>query len=129
LDFALISVAMDRSRFTNQGIIENGTFSVNVPTCDMIVETDYCGFVFGKKVDKGALFETFYGELKTAPTILQCPVNMECGLVRTLDDLSRHEVFVGKIVETYCDEEYMTDDKIDFTKLHPILYITDGSYA
>jgi flavin reductase (DIM6/NTAB) family NADH-FMN oxidoreductase RutF len=88
-----------------------------------------CGFVSGKKVDKGALFETFYGKLKTAPMIRQYPANMECELVRTLDDLSRYEVFVGKIVETYCDEEYLTDGNVDFAKLHPILYITDGSYA
>ena len=128
MDFALISLAMDRTRYTNPGIKENGTFSVNIPTCDMIVETDYCGFVSGKKVDKGALFETFYGKLKTAPMIRQCPVNMECELVRTFDDLSRHDVFVGKIVETYCDEEYLTGGKVDFARLQPILFVTDGSY-
>jgi len=128
MDRALISLTMERTHFTNQGIKENGTFSVNIPTSEMIVETDYCGYVSGEKVDKGALFESFYGTLETAPMIRQCPVNMECELVRTLDDLSRHEVFVGKIRETFCDEEYLTNGKVDFARLQPILYITDGSY-
>jgi len=42
-----------------------------------MLETDFCGIMTGKKTDKAALFEVFYGELKTAPMIRQCPVNME----------------------------------------------------
>ena len=39
--------------------------------------TDYCGLYSGRKVDKSRLFEVFYGELKTAPLIMECPVNLE----------------------------------------------------
>ena len=67
----------------------------------------YCGIVSGKKVDKGALFKTFFGKLKTAPMIEECPVNMECQLVRTVD-FPTHDIFMGEVVNTFCDEAVLT---------------------
>ncbi|CAB5127443.1 flavoredoxin [Olavius algarvensis associated proteobacterium Delta 3] len=59
-----------------------------------MVETDYCGLKTGKKIDKAALFDVFYGELETAPMIRQCPVNMELKLHDVLD-FRTHDIFVG----------------------------------
>jgi hypothetical protein len=95
---------------------------------EMVKETDYCGIVSGKKVDKAKLFETFYGNLQTAPMIKGCPLNMECKLIKTVD-FPNHDVFVGEVVETYCDEQYLTDDIVDFSKIQPILFVmNDRSY-
>ena len=46
----------------------------------MISETDYCGLVSGRKTDKSNIFNVFYGELETAPMIMECPVSIECKL-------------------------------------------------
>ncbi|MDY7039674.1 MAG: flavin reductase family protein [Chloroflexota bacterium] len=128
MDLGSISLGMNKRHYTNDGIKENGTFSVNVPSVEMVKETDYCGLVSGKKVDKGDLFESFYGRLKTAPMIRECPINMECRLIQTVD-FPRHDVFVGEIVETYCDEQYLTDGVVDFSKVQPILFVmNDKSY-
>jgi len=90
--------------------------------------TDYCGLVSGKKVDKSKLFDVFYGKLKTAPMIRECPINMECRLIQTVD-FPKHDVFIGEIVETYVDEEYLTDGIVDFAKVQPILFVmNDTSY-
>jgi len=35
-----------------KGIRQSGTFSVNIPSRDLLVKTDYCGLVSGAKVDK-----------------------------------------------------------------------------
>ncbi len=95
---------------------------------EMVKETDYCGIVSGKKVDKAKLFETFYGNLETAPMIKGCPINMECKLIKTVD-FPNHDVFVGEVVETYCDERYLTDGIVDFSKIQPILFVmNDRSY-
>lgn len=129
VDFNFISVSITKTRYTYAGIKENNTFSINIPSLHMLVETDYCGTVSGKNVDKSKLFQNFYGKLETAPMIEQCPINMECRLVRIIDGLPTHEVFIGEIVETYCDEEYRTNDKLDWQKMQPILYIgTNTSY-
>jgi len=127
MNYTTISISMNKRHYTNPGIMENGTFSVNVPSSKMVKVTDYCGMVSGKDVDKGALFETFYGKLKTAPMIQECPVNMECKLIQTLD-LSTHEIFIGEIVATYCDEHCLTAGKgEDLPKVDPILFSMSGA--
>jgi flavin reductase (DIM6/NTAB) family NADH-FMN oxidoreductase RutF len=87
----------------------------------MVKETDYCGLVSGKNTVKSTLFDSFYGQLKTAPMIKNCPINMECRLVQTVD-FPNHDVFVGEIVETYCDDQVMTDNIVDLAKVRPILF-------
>lgn len=116
-----ISVGLNRKHYTNEGIRDNKTFSVNIPSEDLVVATDYCGIVSGRDTDKSAVFETFYGELKTAPMISQCPVNMECALYDTVE-FPTHEVFIGEIRETYCDEAVLSNDDVDPLKLKPVLF-------
>ena len=128
MDFGSISLGLDKAHYTNGGIKENGTFSVNIPSVGMVKETDYCGLVSGKRVDKAELFENFYGKLGTAPMIRECPINMECRLIQTVD-FPRHDIFVGEIVETYCDEQCLTDGVVDLSKVRPILFaMNDRGY-
>ena len=116
-----ISLGINKSHYTNSGIKENKTFSVNIPSQDLVRETDYCGIMTGKNTDKASLFEVFYGELKTAPMIQGCPVNMECELVRTVDFPS-HDVFVGRVMASYCDENVLTGGALDLSKVRPLLF-------
>ena len=123
-----ISVSMQKHHYTNIGIRENKTFSVNIPSVEMVKETDYCGLVSGRNVDKSQLFKSFFGMLKTAPMIEKCPVNMECRLVKTVD-FPKHDIFVGEIFETYCDEQYLTNGIVDENKVRPILFVlSDKGY-
>jgi flavin reductase (DIM6/NTAB) family NADH-FMN oxidoreductase RutF len=123
-----VSVSMNKRHYTNAGIVESGTFSVNLPSVELAGETDYCGLVSGREVDKGALFTTFYGTLGTAPMIEECPINVECRLVQTID-FGSHDVFVGEVVETYCAESFLTDGVVDFSKVRPLLFVmNDRSY-
>jgi flavin reductase (DIM6/NTAB) family NADH-FMN oxidoreductase RutF len=86
-----------------------------------MVETDYCGIMTGKKTDKAALFDVFYGQLGNAPMIGQCPVNMELRLYDVYE-FPTHEIFIGELVETYTQDAVMTDGKIDIAKLRPLLF-------
>ena len=65
----MISISASQSHYTNQGIIENETFSVNIPSEEMLVVADYIGIKSGKEIDKSGIFEVFYGSLSTAPMI------------------------------------------------------------
>jgi flavin reductase (DIM6/NTAB) family NADH-FMN oxidoreductase RutF len=128
IEYSSISLDMNKAHYTNSGIKENGTFSVNIPSVDMVKKTDFCGLVSGREVNKGELFENFFGRLKTAPMIKECPINMECRLSRTFD-FPNHDVFVGEIVETYCDNKCLTDGIVDFCKVQPILFVmNDKTY-
>ena len=97
-------------RHTLKGIRENMTFSVNIPSVDLVKETDYCGLVSGAKTDKvkDCNLTVFYGVLKSAPLIEQCPVNMECDVLHMLN-VGSHSLIVGKIVETHVSEDCLND--------------------
>jgi flavin reductase (DIM6/NTAB) family NADH-FMN oxidoreductase RutF len=116
-----LSIGLGKVHYSNAGINQNRTFSICMPSEELIVETDYCGLKTGKKVDKAALFDIFYGELKTAPMIRQCPVNMELRLHDVLD-FDTHDIFIGELVQTYADDKVLTNGKIDVSKLRPLLF-------
>jgi flavin reductase (DIM6/NTAB) family NADH-FMN oxidoreductase RutF len=128
MDPGSVSLGMNKAHYTNAGIKANGTFSVNIPSVQLVKETDYCGLMSGKTEDKAAYFKTFFGKLKTAPMIEECAVNMECELIKTVD-FPNHDIFMGKVVATYCDETVLTDGVLDFGKVQPILFVmNDRSY-
>lgn len=117
-----LAVAMGKAHYTNSGIRENQTFSLNIPSAEMAEVTDYCGLVSGSKVDKSGLFETFYGKLETAPMIGECPVSFECRLIRTVE-LPKNQLFIGEIVATYCNEACLTEGVPDLKKINPLLLL------
>ncbi|MBI5584637.1 MAG: flavin reductase family protein [Deltaproteobacteria bacterium] len=117
-----VLVTLNKAHYTNVGILENGTFSVNIPSTAMVDKVDYCGLVSGRKVDKSTLFETFYGKLKTAPMIKDCPFSVECKLIQTVD-LHQEQLFIGEIKAAYSEERYLTDGTPDLEKLNPLLLI------
>jgi flavin reductase (DIM6/NTAB) family NADH-FMN oxidoreductase RutF len=121
MDPGAVSLGLNKVHYTNRGIKENKTFSVNIPSVAIVKETDCCGLKSGKDNNKAALFKTFYGLLKNAPMIEECKVNMECRLIKTVD-FPNHDVFVGKIVTSYCDDSVLTNGVLDLEKLQPILF-------
>jgi flavin reductase (DIM6/NTAB) family NADH-FMN oxidoreductase RutF len=128
MDPGSISLGMSKAHYTNAGIKQFGTFSVNLPPAEMVQETDYCGLVSGRRVDKTKLFSVFYGKLKTAPMIAECPISMECKLTKVVD-FPKHDIFIGEIVATYAEETVLTDGVVDYSKVQPFFFtMTDNGY-
>ena len=63
----MIACGIGNHHYTPKGIMENKTFSVNIPSSDLIEKTDYCGIVSGEKTDKSKVFEVFYGRSRPPP--------------------------------------------------------------
>lgn len=131
----MLAVGIFNKQYTNEGIRENATFSVCFPDRSLVEKADYCGIVSGRNVDKSKVFEVFYGETKTAPMIGECPLNLECRLVQTVE-LPTNNLYIGEIVASYADERCMTGGKLDAKKLDPLLltmpdnrYWTMGEFA
>jgi flavin reductase (DIM6/NTAB) family NADH-FMN oxidoreductase RutF len=116
----MIGCGVGKHHYTNKGIQENRTFSINIPSVDMMEKTDYCGLVSGKSADKSGLFEIFYGDLKSAPMISECPVNLECRLVNTVENPTNN-FYIGEIVASYTEEKYLTDGHPDIKLINPLL--------
>ncbi len=64
-----VTIALQHHRYSLKGIYKNSTFSINIPSVDLVKETDYCGMISGAKTDKVAdcKFKVFYGKLENRP--------------------------------------------------------------
>jgi flavin reductase (DIM6/NTAB) family NADH-FMN oxidoreductase RutF len=120
-----LSVALRKERYTLKGIKEQGVFSINIPSADMAKKVDFCGIYSGRKKDKSQIFQTFYGVLKTAPLIQECPLNLECRVIHSLD-LGSHTLVVGEIVETHISKNCLTNGKADPEKIDPLIYTPEA---
>ena len=128
----LVYISSHVNHYTNVGILQNNTFSINIPNTPLLDKADYCGLVSGSEADKAALFTTTYGELETAPMIDECPVSIECEVIKEFC-IEQRQIFVGKVAATYINEELITkvgekSTFADLTKFDPIIYGLDNLY-
>jgi flavin reductase (DIM6/NTAB) family NADH-FMN oxidoreductase RutF len=123
-----IALGLSPKHRTCRGIEEHRCFSVNIPSDDQVEITDYCGLVSGDRVDKSELFKTFSGELAAAPLIEACALGAECRLLHSYP-LEVDTVYVAEIVAVHADERVLTDGKVDWRKLRPMIFtFPDAAY-
>lgn len=116
----VLYISLKSTHYTTVGVKENGYFSVNIPTTDLVEKTDYCGIVSGKTTDKSNVFTPFYDELGKAPMISECSMNYLCKVINTIP-IFDFEMFLGEIVAVYVNEQCMTDGKPDPLKIDPMI--------
>ena len=116
------------NKFTAEGIFENKEFSINIPSVDLMPLTDLMGLVSGRDYDKSKQFDIFYGTLKNAPMICECPVTMECRLIESVR-LDVDTLFIGEVRNVWSEEKYLTKGAPDITKVSPFcLSMPDNRY-
>ena len=124
----LLAIAVNTNHATGLGIAECGEFSINLPHEGMHRETDVMGLVSGKQVDKSAFFDLHYGELAHAPLIRECPLSMECRVVKTVP-MATNTIFIGQLVGAWTEERFLTDGYVDIEKVRPLmLSMPDNRY-
>ena len=118
-----VTIALQHHRYSLKGIHQNRTFSVNIPSRELVKETDYCGLVSGAKTDKvkDCGFKVFFGKTDNAPLIEQCPINLECEVLHMLN-LGSHTLVIGKVVEVHVSEDCLTDGRPDINKVSPFIF-------
>ena len=119
-------ISSRKEHHINKCVLETGVFSVNIPSFTQAVETDYCGLVSGRDTDKSGVFKFFFGETG-APVIENCPVSMDCRVVKVVD-IFNMDMFIGEVVNCYVDERCLTDGKPDGAKINPLIYDTARLY-
>ena len=117
---ALFAIGVNKRHASHEAILLSGEFSLSLPGTDMVAETDYSGLVSARKTDKSALFDLFYGELKSAPMIEQAPLTLACRLHTTVD-LPTNTVFIGELVESWCDDDCLAGGKPDLSSIQPFM--------
>ena len=117
-----ISICISEDHKTTYNLLKTGAFTVSMATADFVKECDYLGIVSGNDAQdklRRCGLHTVKSELVNAPVILELPMTLECRLKSYEPERCR---LVGEIVNVSCDEEYLTDGKIDPAKLKPITY-------
>jgi flavin reductase (DIM6/NTAB) family NADH-FMN oxidoreductase RutF len=127
VDPSVIYISSAKSHHTNKGIIQNGVFSVNIPSADLVKKVDYCGLVSGSSADKSKVFNVFYESDGMVPMIADCPVNMACKVINSLEVYTM-EVFIGEVTETLVREDCITNGYADTKKINPLIYCMDNLY-
>ena len=106
----MVGISIRKNRFSFDIIKESKEFVINIPRGGLLKATDFCGTTSGKEVDKFAEcgLTPIKGTKVNVPLIEECPVNLEC-VVRQMPDLGSHHLFIGEIVATHIDSEYLNE--------------------
>ena len=116
-----VMVSMSDTHYSNKGIREMKSLSINIVDEAMLPKADYTGCVSGANQDKSELFNYHIAE-GGAPIIDEAPVSMACAV----DDIYKtesFESFICKITATYAEEKVLNDKgQLDYHVLKPVLF-------
>ena len=108
---AMLYISVRPERHSYKMIRESGEFVVNLTTEALARATDYCGVRSGRDVDKWKEMHLTRGkasELKYAPIIEECPVNIECK-VEEVKELGSHHMFIARVVAVQVEDSYLDE--------------------
>lgn len=128
-DPPMLSISVRPHRYSYNLIREQKEFVVNVAAVKIMKETDICGTVSGRDLDKFKFTKLTpeKSQLVKPPLIRESPVNLECR-VKNSAKLGTHEMFIGEILAVHVDESVMTSSgDIDYSLARPFAY-NQGEY-
>ena len=111
-------------------ISENKEFVINIITENMVDIAILAGSYSGKYIDK---FEKLgLTPLKAryvkSPMIKESPINIEAKVSESIV-LGSHELFIGEVIATWVDSEYLTDKIRQYKKISPLVYCSPNFYT
>ncbi len=104
-------VSVRPSRYSHGLISDTGEFVINLTTGDLIRAADICGVYSGRDKNKFELCNLTPepSETVSAPSVAECPVNLECKVFQKLS-LGSHDMFLADITAVRVDES-LVDEK------------------
>jgi flavin reductase (DIM6/NTAB) family NADH-FMN oxidoreductase RutF len=98
-DPVMLSISVRPERYSYEIIHKTKEFVVNLPSIEQAKAVDWCGMVSGRrfdKIEKTGLTPAPAIAVKS-PIVLECPVNIECRVQKTLE-LGSHSLFLAEVV-------------------------------
>ncbi len=125
-DTNMITISLG-SHVSTDNIRNSKAFTVAFATKKTVTASDFVGIVSkAKDPDKmkksGLTIKK--SEHVNAPYFEEYPVTLECKLVSLDGEKGEGGILIGEIVNILVDDSVITDDKIDFKKLEPIVFDT-----
>jgi len=119
----LVAVVIGEQAYSLKTILKTKEFAVNVPTKKLLKETEYCGSVSGKKVDKFKIagFTQIKAQKIKAPLIRECVAHLECRLYKKYKFADAY-LLVARVVAAQVDaglfDDHLRVDKLEAKTLH-----------
>ncbi len=126
---AMVYISVRPERYSYDIIKKSREFVINLTTKKLVKAVDYCGVRSGRDVDKFKEMKLtpVPGEYTKAPLIKECPVNIECKVVK-IEELGSHHMFIARVVGVHVDTEYMNEKgKFELNNCDLIAY-SHGQY-
>jgi len=128
LEPPMVAICLSKDHLTSATLQENKTFSVNFPDAALAARADFCGLKSGKEIDKSKIFEVFYGKVKNAPLIEECPLSVSCQLNEVLS-VAGDLLIIGEVVEAFSEERYLSQGAPDVKKMDLLVFtMPDNRY-
>ena len=111
-----IGIGIHKSRYSFELIRGERAFSVNIPTAQQIEAVQICGSKSGREVDKfqvARLTKVAASKISSS-LIAECPVNIECQVVRELP-LEERTWFIGEVVAVHEEQGYTSADALIYS--------------
>lgn len=127
----MVSISVRPERYSYHMIEETGDFVINLTTEELAYATDYCGVKSGREVDKFKEMKLTpeTGTYVKSPLIQECPVNIECKVIKK-EELGSHHMFLAEVKAVHVDDTYI-DEKNRFAleKTKPMVYVHGEYYS
>lgn len=106
----IVSISVRYQRHSFHLIEQEGEFTVNLVTKELVHATDVCGVVSGRNVDKFSHtgLTACKGEKVACPYIGESPLALECKVIKRVD-FGTHAVFFGEVVNVIADESVLDE--------------------
>ena len=122
-----IYISTGEPHYLTQGIKVQSSFSVNIPSPELVIKTDYVGIVSGNKTSKKDVFTTISGDDPSIPIAMECPVNMECRVIKNFS-VENMRVFIAEVSQIHINESGLTDGVPDVAKINPLTLFLGKEY-
>jgi len=124
----IIAISIQPIRHSYTLIEKHGEFVINYPTQKQLRKMDYCGTRSGRDVNKWKELNLTkeQGKIVQVPMVKEFPWNMECKVIKRLE-LGSHICYLGEVVATHSDEQFVSNGKLDPEKFNFFAYI-NGKY-
>ena len=118
------------SRHSYEIIKQTKEFIINLPDENLVWATDFCGTKSGKDMDKfqSANLTKEAGKMVAAPSIKECPINLECKL-KEIKHLGSHDMFIGEVVCVNAKPEFVENGKVNLAKARILTYLGSEYYV
>lgn len=126
----LVYVSIRPTRHSYEIIKQTEEFVINIPDENLVWATDFCGTKSGKEIDKFKEAKLTKEQCKyvSAPSIQECPINLECK-VKEIKELGTHHMFIAEIIGVNANSEFVENGKINLPKAKLLTYLGQEYYV